>query len=223
MTAEDPQAIDLEAYAYALPPAHIAQHPPAERDAGRLMLLARADGGIGHSRVRDLALWLEPGDLLVVNATRVLPARLRGHKLSSGKAEALLLGPVAGAPNRYRALLRASGRLKTGQKYRFGHPQETLDAELLAVEADGVAVLAFAPDAQPYEVGETPLPPYIRRSAPEPEDVERYQTVFARVPGSVAAPTAGLHLSPRVLAALEARGVERAEVILHVGDRKSVV
>jgi len=181
------------------------------------MLLARTDGGIGHSRVRDLALWLEPGDLLVVNATRVLPARLRGHKLSGGKAEALLLGPVAGAANRYRALLRASGRLKTGQKYRFGHPREHLDAELLAIEDDGVALLAFAPDAQPYEAGEMPLPPYIRRSAPEPEDVERYQTVFAHVPGSVAAPTAGLHLSPRVLAALEARGVERAEVILHVG------
>ncbi len=217
MHAEDPQAIDLEAYAYALPPAQIAQHPPAERDAGRLMLLGRTDGRIGHSRVRDLARWLEPGDLLVVNATRVLPARLRGHKPSAGKVEALLLGPVAGAPNRYRALLRATGRLRAGQKYRFGHPQESLEAELMAVEADGVAVLAFAPDARPYAFGETPLPPYIRRSAPEPEDVERYQTIFARVPGSVAAPTAGLHLSPRVLAALEARGAERAEVILHVG------
>jgi S-adenosylmethionine:tRNA ribosyltransferase-isomerase len=217
LSAEDPQAIDLEAYAYALPPAHIAQHPPAERDAGRLMLLARADAGIEHSRVRDLARWLEPGDLLVVNATRVLPARLRGYKLSGGHAEALLLGPVAGVPQRYRALVRASGRLKTGQKYRFGRPTEALDAELLAIEADGVAVLGFAPGARPYAAGEAPLPPYIRRSAPEPEDAERYQTIFARVPGSVAAPTAGLHLSPRVLAALETRGVERAEVILHVG------
>jgi S-adenosylmethionine:tRNA ribosyltransferase-isomerase len=217
LSPDESPTLDLEAYAYALPPARIAQHPPAERDAGRLMLLARADGGVQHARVRDLARQLEPGDLLVVNATRVLPARLRGHKLSGGKAEALLLGPVAGAPNRYRALLRASGRLTTGQKYRFGRPQQSLDAELIAVEADGVALLAFAPDARPYEAGETPLPPYIRRAAPEPEDVERYQTVFARVPGSVAAPTAGLHLSPRVLAELEARGVARAEVILHVG------
>ena len=217
MSPDDSPPLDLDAYAYALPPERIAQHPPAERDAGRLMLLGRSDGHIGHSRVRDLARWLEPGDLLVVNETRVLPARLRGHKPSGGKAEALLLGPVANAPNRYRALLRASGRLKTGQKYRFGEPQQSLDAELVALEADGVAVLAFAPGAQPYAVGEAPLPPYIRRSAPEPEDVERYQTVFARVPGSVAAPTAGLHLGPRVLAALEARGVERAEVILHVG------
>ena len=217
MSPDDSATLDLEAYAYDLPPTHIAQHPPAERDAGRLMLLDRDDGSVGHAQVRDLARWLEPGDLLVVNATRVLPARLRGHKLSGGRAEALLLGAVTGAPNRFRALLRASGRLRAGQKFRFGFPQERLDAELLAVEADGVAQLDFAPDARPYEAGETPLPPYIRRSAPEPEDVERYQTVFARIPGSVAAPTAGLHLSPRVLSALETRGVERAEVILHVG------
>ncbi|HEY5657403.1 MAG TPA: S-adenosylmethionine:tRNA ribosyltransferase-isomerase, partial [Myxococcota bacterium] len=182
MSADDAKPVDLDAYAYALPPARIAQHPPAERDGGRLMLLERATGAIGHSKVRELARWLDPGDLLVVNATRVLPARLRGHKHSGGQAEALLLGPAGGAASRYRALVRASGRLKPGQKFRFGPAPQTLDAELLALEADGVAVLGFAPGAEPYAIGEAPLPPYIRRSAPDPDDAERYQTVFARVP-----------------------------------------
>jgi S-adenosylmethionine:tRNA ribosyltransferase-isomerase len=217
LNAEGASADALDAYDYALPPERIAQHPPAERDAGRLLVLGREDGAIAHSAVRELPRWLEPGDLLVVNETRVLPARLRGQKSTGGMAEALILGPVAGSASRFRALVRSSGRLRAGQKYRFSRARRGVDAELLEFEADGIAVLGFAPGCSPYEVGETPLPPYIDRPTPEREDETRYQTVFARAPGSVAAPTAGLHLSERLLEEIAARGVERAQVVLHVG------
>jgi len=208
---------NLAAYDYDLPPECIAQHPPEDRDGGRLLVLERATGATQPSSVLDLPEWLDAGDLLVLNATRVLPARLRGHKHSGGATEALVLGPVEGEPECYRALVRATGRLRAGQKYRFAGRGAAVEAELVALEPDGVAVLRFEPGASPYAVGETPLPPYIRRNAADPDDVHRYQTTFARVPGSVAAPTAGLHLSGRLIAALAARGVSSAEVVLHVG------
>jgi S-adenosylmethionine:tRNA ribosyltransferase-isomerase len=209
--------IDLSAYDFALPPGSIAQHPPAKRDDARLLVLDRPSGRRSHARVADLSEWLSPGDLLIVNETRVLPARLRGHKATGGRAEALLLGPRAGSPGRYRALLRARGRVLAGQKLRFGPADVPLDAEVTAVGRDGEVDLAFAPDANPYEAGETPLPPYIHRDAPLAEDAERYQTIFAREPGAVAAPTAGLHLSRAGLARLAERGVTCAPVVLHVG------
>jgi len=213
----DPDApLDLDAYDYALPPGCIAQEPPAERDGARLLVLDRASGARRHARVRDLPDLLDPGDLLVVNTTRVLPARLRGRKGTGGGAEALVLGEGA-APGRYRALVRARGRLRPGLKLHFGKDGKGIDAEVVSVAEDGVVELALEGDASPYAVGETPLPPYIRRDAPRAADAERYQTVFAREPGSVAAPTAGLHLSEALLAALGRRGVERAEVVLHVG------
>jgi len=205
--------IDLADYDYALPPEQIAQEPAPERDAARLLVLERASGARSHARVRDLPHWLRPGDHLVVNATRVLPARIRGHKLSGGAAEALLLGPAAGRAGHYRALLRARGRLRPGLKLHF----PAGDAEVAAVAPDGEVVLAFRADCDPYRGGEAPLPPYIRRSAPRALDAERYQTAYARVPGSVAAPTAGLHLSPRLLDALASAGVGRSELVLHVG------
>ncbi len=212
-----PPDLDLAEFDYALPPECIAQHPEPQRDAARLLVLERAGTILRHTRVAALPEWLRPGDLLVRNATRVLPARLRGQKSTGGAAEALLLGPVAAAPGRHRALLRARGRLRVGQKLRFAARGETCDAEVVALEADGEVVLAFAPDSDPYAIGETPLPPYIRRDAPFGPDAERYQTVYARVPGAVAAPTAGLHLSDRVLAALAVAGVATADVVLHVG------
>jgi len=212
-----PAELDLGAYDYALPRELIAQHPPAERDAGRLLVLERASGALHHAAVRDLPDWLAPGDLLVRNATRVLPARLRGRKASGGAAETLLLGPAPGGAGRFRALLRARGRARPGQKLRFEAAAGVCEAELSELTPDGEVVLAFAPDADPYALGEAPLPPYIRRQAALAEDRARYQTVFARVPGSVAAPTAGLHLSERLLAALEARGIAGAELVLHVG------
>jgi S-adenosylmethionine:tRNA ribosyltransferase-isomerase len=219
MVPDGPEAAppELDDYDYELPSDCIAQHPPEDRDGGRLLVLERATGATQPSHVLDLPRWLDAGDLLVLNATRVLPARLRGHKSSGGSAEALVLGPVEAEPDQYRALVRASGRLRGGQKYRFTGRGACIEAELVALEPDGVALLRFEPGASPYAVGETPLPPYIRRDAADPDDVHRYQTTFARVPGSVAAPTAGLHLSGSLIAALAARGVESAEVVLHVG------
>ncbi len=237
--------LDLADFEFELPARCIAQHPPTERDGGRLMGLDRDTGAIEHRHVRELPDLLRDGDLLVVNTTRVRAARLRGHKASGGRAEALLLGKVLGEvsadvigeepdevssevqgpvlnkssisrlPVRFHALLRHSGRIRLGAKYTLGTP--ALDAEVVELAGDGIAVLAFEPGVDPYAAGETPLPPYIRRHVPESDDRQRYQTTYARVPGSVAAPTAGLHLSRPLLDGLDSRGVERAEVVLHIG------
>jgi S-adenosylmethionine:tRNA ribosyltransferase-isomerase len=204
----------LADFDFALPRERIAQRPLPERDGARLLALERGSGRRTHTTLRALPELLAPGDLLVVNATRVLPARLRGKKASGGGVEALLLGPQGGA-RAYRALVR--GRVRVGTKLVFAREGRTLEAEVTARAPDGACTLAFAEGPSPYDLGEMPLPPYITREAPEAEDAERYQTLFAREPGAVAAPTAGLHLSERLLAAIEARGVERAEVVLHVG------
>ncbi len=211
-----PRPLDLADYDYELPPGRIAQQPTPERDGARLLVLERVSGALHHARIRDLAQWLRPGDLLVRNATRVLPARLRGRKASGGAVEALVLGP-AGERGRYRALLRAAGRARVGQKLRFTRGAVVREAEIAGLGREGELVLAFARGEDPYAAGETPLPPYIRREAAEAGDAERYQTIFARYPGSVAAPTAGLHLSERLFADLAARGIGLAEIVLHVG------
>lgn len=213
--SESPPLIDLEDYNFELPAESIAQTPSEKRDAARLFVLPREQGSVAHRGVSDLPSLLEPGDLLVVNTTKVLPARLRGRKSSGGQAEALLLEPLAS--DRYRALVRCGGRMHEGQRFTFFDEKNEIEAEIIEREADGVVVLAFEAGKSPYELGEMPLPPYIRRDASKPEDEERYQTVFARQQGSVAAPTAGLHFTPSLLDAIEARGVKRAEVVLHVG------
>jgi S-adenosylmethionine:tRNA ribosyltransferase-isomerase len=208
--------IDLADYDFALPAHAIAQQPLAERDAARLLTLERGSGARGHRALRELPELLRPGDLLVLNATRVLPARLRGAKASGGRAEALLLGTGA-APGRFEALVKTRGRLQPGQRLRFARGERSAEAEIAALHGDGRVELQFAADADPYALGEMPLPPYITRAAAEANDAERYQTVFAREPGSVAAPTAGLHFTPRLLSAIRARDVAIAEVVLHVG------
>jgi S-adenosylmethionine:tRNA ribosyltransferase-isomerase len=208
--------LSLDDFDYALPPASIAQAPAAEREAARLLVLDRKSGARTHAGVADLPRFLQARDLLVVNATRVLPARLRGEKQSGGRAEALVLG-ATGTPGQWRALLRARGRQRVGQRLHFGAGELGFDAEIAAIGDDGEVVLAVAPDVSPYRAGEAPLPPYIHRDAARPADLARYQTVFARVPGAVAAPTAGLHLGEALLGALDEAGIERAEVVLHVG------
>jgi S-adenosylmethionine:tRNA ribosyltransferase-isomerase len=210
-----PTEIDLADYDFELPPERIAQQPLAERDAARLLVLSRKGDALSHQMVRDLPALLEPGDLLVWNATRVLPARLRGRKASGGAAEALLLEETR--DGRFRALLRTSGRQRVGLGLRFEGAGQALDARIEALEPDGVVRLAFSGGVSPWALGEAPLPPYIRRDAADPADAARYQTLYARVPGAVAAPTAGLHFSQRLLDALDARGVRRAELVLHVG------
>lgn len=204
--------IDLDEYDYTLPPERIAQRPLSARDDSRLLVLERNSAELHHATIRDLPRWLSAGDLLVRNTTRVLPARLRGRKNTGGAAEALLLGPSSG-PNRFTALVRTTGRLRPGLKLHLGGTE----AEILSIAADGSVELAFAEGTDPYAGGETPLPPYIRRSGPDPLDAERYQTVFARVPGAVAAPTAGLHVTGALLSQLAEQGIETADVVLHVG------
>ncbi len=208
---------------FELPEELIAQAPLPERDASRLLVLPRAGGAPEHRTFRELPSLLRSGDLLVVNDARVIRARLRGAKATGGKAELLLCDPLppAGGRAAYRCMGQASKGLKPGQRLVLGPPGAPLGAEILADRGGGFCDVAF--DAEPERLlaaveraGELPLPPYLRRAA-GPEDDARYQTLFAAVPGAVAAPTAGLHFTPAILDALARAGVERATVTLHVG------
>lgn len=210
-------SLSLDDYDYALPPEAIAQRPLVERDASRLLVLDRARAALEHVRFDELPERLAPGDLLVLNRTRVFPARLTGRRAGGGAAEVLLLRRTGGPE--WEAFVRPGRRLRPGDRV-------VVDAELTVAvlsEASGpdgrrrVRLETSADlDSVLERAGHVPLPPYIRRPD-EPADRERYQTVYAREPGSVAAPTAGLHFTPRLLERLAARGIERAELVLHVG------
>lgn len=215
---------------YDLPAELIAQEPLPERDRARMLVLNRQTGEIKHRIVSELPDLLQPGDLVVVNDTRVIPARLFGRKANSaGRVEVLLIESLA--DDRWQALCKASGRTHPGDRYHLAAGR--LEATVASVAADGSVELQFdLPAGETLMTvleteGVSPLPPYIRRRRPvEGErlasvqttaDRERYQTVYARHPGAVAAPTAGLHFSPRLLSELERRGVRRAALTLHVG------
>jgi S-adenosylmethionine:tRNA ribosyltransferase-isomerase len=182
-------------------------------------VLDRKTGAVGHRTFRDLPDLLRAGDLLVMNRSRVFPARLYGRRSrGGGESEILLLRPTG--PTLWEAFVRPGRRLKPGDQVEVDDGL-TLSIVTGALAADGRREVRFecaaaAVDEWIDRLGRTPLPPYIRR-APEPGDRERYQTIYARERGSVAAPTAGLHFTPRVLEALHARGVETAEIVLHVG------
>ncbi len=213
---------------YDLPPGRIAQHPAPTRDGSRLLALDRATGAVRHLRFTDLPGLLRPGDLLVVNDTRVLPARtfarLAGGPAAGREVEVLLLREEPAVPpdRIWSCLARPARLLKPGVALSFVDP--AWHATVRGAGTRGVRHVTFLParpDAPSFEawlarVGHVPLPPYIDRPD-EPEDRERYQTIFARDPGSVAAPTAGLHFTPAVLEALRERGVRLATVTLHVG------
>ncbi len=212
----------LSDFDYDLPEERIAQRPLADRDASRLLLLPRIEGAPSHHRFADLPRLLRPGDLLVCNDTRVFPARLVGWKVATGgRVEALLLEPHASGC--WRALCGASKPIRVGARLAFGESSGALVAEVEAAEGEGVFRLRF--DASPDAIlraleaglGEVPLPPYIRRQRAGEEDRERYQTIYARVPGAVAAPTAGLHFTASLFRALAETGVARTFVTLHVG------
>ncbi|HET7730550.1 MAG TPA: tRNA preQ1(34) S-adenosylmethionine ribosyltransferase-isomerase QueA [Usitatibacter sp.] len=205
---------------YELPAELIAQHPAPERAASRLLHLDGESGAIADLQFRDIASLVRPGDLLVVNDTRVIKARLRGRKDSGGAVEVL----VERVLDAHRALaqVRASKALRPGRKLILGGGVE---AEVVGRVGDFFE-LRFPPSASAggegsvldvlARHGEVPLPPYITHAA-QAEDEDRYQTVYARVPGAVAAPTAGLHFDEAMLASLEAKGVGRASLTLHVG------
>jgi S-adenosylmethionine:tRNA ribosyltransferase-isomerase len=210
--------LDIADFDYELPPEQIAQQPLAERDASRLMLLPRRAGAPEHRAFRELPELLAPGDLLVVNRSRVIPARLLGRRAGGGAAEVLLL--ERRAPDEWDALLRPGRRLRPGDTVVVS-PQLVLRVASGPLAADGrrrvrLEAVGLDPEQAIERLGHVPLPPYIRRPD-EARDRERYQTVYAREPGSVAAPTAGLHFSPELLERLAARGVARAELLLHVG------
>lgn len=201
-------------FSYELPEALIAQTPAAQRSASRLLHLGR-DGGCTDRWVRDLPTLLEPGDLLIFNDTRVIPARLHGQKASGGRVELLVERILDHSV--LLAQVRASKAPRTDTVIVFPGEPETLrvegrEADLFRLRVDGGADAASFVD----RVGRLPLPPYIHH-VPGRADLERYQTVFARAPGAVAAPTAGLHFDAALLAQLSERGIGQAMLTLHVG------
>ncbi|CAN5595715.1 tRNA preQ1(34) S-adenosylmethionine ribosyltransferase-isomerase QueA [soil metagenome] len=203
----------VDDFDYDLPADAIAQTPAEPRDASRLLVVNRAADALHHARFGDVGEWLRPGDLLVVNDSRVIPARLTGTRQGGGAAEVLLLRPLDDDPMRWEALVRPSRRLAVGSTVTLRSGDRVAVGERIG---DGTRSVTFVgdPHAIMAAAGEMPLPPYIHdRSAPP----DRYQTVYAQPLGSAAAPTAGLHFTPELLASLETRGVRRASVTLHVG------
>jgi len=225
--------MDVRDFDFDLPPELIAQEPPPGRSAARLLHLERETGSLTHTYVTALPDLLRAGDLVVVNNTRVFPARLLGRRVPSGGAvECLLtapLGPEKGrvgdgdvsVPNLWEALVHPGQKLKPGARVVFDGPP-TLHAEILERRFFGRRVVRlWTDDGSPVDaaidaIGHVPLPPYIKRGDTA-DDRDRYQTVFARSRGSVAAPTAGLHFTGPLLEGLAARGVMVAEITLHVG------
>jgi len=209
----------ISEFSYDLPDELIAQEPLQQRDASRMIVLDREKKTCVDSVFATLPEYVRANDVLVINNTRVFPARLRGRRVpSGGSVEVLLLREVE--PLRWVALVRPGDRLRQGAQLEFGGGR--LRAEMLNGPGKGVRQLRFDCEERWESVlddlGETPLPPYIRRSSGEaPMDRERYQTLFAREKGAVAAPTAGLHFTPQILERVSARGAHVAEITLHVG------
>jgi len=209
--------LDLDAYDYHLPESQIAQHPTEKRDESRMLVLDRETGAVQDRIFHDIVEYIRPEDVLVLNNTKVFPARLIGEREpGGGKAELFLVRPAG--DGMWDALARPGRKLKAGATIRFG---EELWAEILDVLDDGKRRIRFKGEGEINDLiesaGRMPLPPYIQRDKPEPEDHERYQTVYAREKGAVAAPTAGLHFTPGILNQLRGQGTTIAEVTLHVG------
>ena len=198
---------------YDLPRKLIAQTPAEPRDSSRLMAVSRRDGTVRHRRFRDLPDMLGPGDVLVFNDSRVSPARLYGRRPgASGRVELLLLSRLPGG--RWRALTRPGRRMGAGTVCELPHDGGVATAEVLEVEPGGTRIVRLSDEGIIDRIGSVPLPPYIREPL---RDAERYQTVYARAEGSVAAPTAGLHFTGLLLDGIRSRGVETVFVTLHVG------
>jgi len=216
-TSSEP-GFPLSALDYDLPPDRIAQHPVEPRDHARLLVVERATGRFVDQHVYDLPNWLRRGDLLVLNDTKVIPARLLGEReKTGGKWEGLFLQQLP--DGRWELLTQTRGSPKPGEWVKLD--QGGVRLRLTEKTAEG-HWLAQPEPFEPAEVlldrcGHTPLPPYIRKGRADPGDRQRYQTVYARKAGSVAAPTAGMHFTPQLLERLEAAGIQRTFVTLHVG------
>ncbi|MBN1424969.1 tRNA preQ1(34) S-adenosylmethionine ribosyltransferase-isomerase QueA [Candidatus Fermentibacteria bacterium] len=201
-------------YDYPLPEELVAQFPSATRGNDRLLVLQRATGEIAHHQFAELPDLLHPKDLLVINESRVLKARILGAKTTGGSVELLLVRRLEAG---WLTMVQARRGVRPGMRVQLGSGRY---GELVSRHDEGLWEVRFqgfsSDDAVPDEAGVVPLPPYIRRSAQSIDDT-RYQTVFAREPGSVAAPTAGLHFTPEIFERLAARGIEVASITLHVG------
>jgi S-adenosylmethionine:tRNA ribosyltransferase-isomerase len=202
-------------YDFELPEDRIAQAPSEKRDESRLMLVDRETNTIEHRKFHDIVGLIPSGDAIVVNSTKVFKARLLGTRDSGAPAEILLLKSLGA--NNYEAMVHPGGKLKAGRRIHIG---PDFDAEIVST-TDRRTRIVHLETSLPVEeaiekFGHVPLPPYIRRTD-EATDIERYQTVYANQPGSVAAPTAGLHFTSDILDSLTAKGVARAEIVLHVG------
>ena len=210
-------SLPTSAFDFHLPPELIAQSPLDRRDESRLMVVDRAAGTIEHRRFRDLAELIPAGDALVLNTTKVFRARLLGTRDSGAPAEVLLLKALDDTGTTYEAMVSPGGKLKPG---RVVHVAPGFDLEIVSVTDRRTRVVRLRAAGDPADAierhGHVPLPPYIER-ADAAADAERYQTVYARERGSVAAPSAGLHVTPELLARLAAKGVRRVDVLLHVG------
>jgi S-adenosylmethionine:tRNA ribosyltransferase-isomerase len=199
---------------YVLPAGFIAQSPIEPRDHSRLMVINRAAGFIEHRNFYEIADYLHSGDVMVFNDSRVLPARLKGKRPGSGgKIEILLLRRQE--PNVWEALVKPARRLQPGALVEIdGKNEKNINGEIISAGEDGIRVIRFADESGLMSAGEIPLPPYIHTPL---ANKERYQTVYARAIGSVAAPTAGLHFTPELLADIEKKGVRFCFVTLHIG------
>lgn len=209
----------LDDYSFELSESLIAQSPAGQRDASRLLVLDRSTGTIAHRQFTDLPEYLTPEDLLVVNDTRVIPARLRGQRIPGGGHAELFLVEER-QDNLWEVLARPGRRLKVGTRISLG--DNRMIATVVDVFDNGKRLIRFDSETPFWEtldqLGEAPLPPYIRRpEGPESTDNERYQTVYAAHRGAVAAPTAGLHFTPDLIRQLQESGVRMAHVTLHVG------
>jgi S-adenosylmethionine:tRNA ribosyltransferase-isomerase len=201
---------------YTFPPELIAQTPIEPRDRSRLMVLNRKDGSIVHCRFCEITGYLSEGDVLVFNDSRVIPARLKGQRMGSGgKVEMLLLRRVS--TGLWEALVKPGRRLREGSRVEIpaGSPSEgILSAEIAAVGEGGIRTVEFSDEALLLKSGEVPLPPYIHTPLTDPD---RYQTIYGRVDGSAAAPTAGLHFTPELMDKVAGKGINCLFVTLHVG------
>lgn len=202
-------------FSYDLPQELIAQTPAEPRDSSRLLIYDRATGNVEHKIFRDIIDELDPGDVLVINQTRVIPARLYGEKVGTGGAIEFLLLRRLNLTD-WEVILKPGKKAKPGARFSFGGGE--LTAEVLTVSQDGGRTVRFSFDGVFEDVldrlGQMPLPPYIHEKL---EDKTRYQTVYAKIDGSAAAPTAGLHFTPELLSRIRQKGVEIVPVLLHVG------
>ena len=214
--------MNVSDFGFDLPAGLIAQAPSPERGASRLLVLHKASGRVEHARVAELSEFLREGDLLVVNDTKVFPARLLGTRVPSGGAVECLLLSNLETDGQWDALVHPGQKLQPGARMVFRGHRHVLNGEVLERHFHGRRTIRFwsengaSVDDAIDDIGHMPLPPYIKRDD-DPGDRERYQTVYARERGSVAAPTAGLHFTPDLLDRLKERGVQRAAITLHVG------